>query len=127
MTGRKKLILGFAAADFVIILLVLLLLPFQAWEPAASTQAELDEFEARTAQHFERIEDGNGLDLPFPAMPLRDENPTTPEKVALGQLLYFDPLLSGDDTLSCAHTTCPHSTTRTSKSWASLRRPVSNA
>jgi cytochrome c peroxidase len=30
------------------------------------------------------------------------ENPTTPEKVALGKQLFFDPRLSGDNTMSCA-------------------------
>jgi cytochrome c peroxidase len=32
------------------------------------------------------------------------DNPTTPEKVALGRLLFFDPRLSGDNSTSC--TTC---------------------
>ena len=41
-----------------------------------------------------------GLDRPFP--PLRGE-PPTPERVALGRLLFFDPVLSGDGTRSCAH------------------------
>jgi cytochrome c peroxidase len=30
------------------------------------------------------------------------DNPTTPEKVALGKQLFFDPRLSGDNTISCA-------------------------
>jgi cytochrome c peroxidase len=41
-----------------------------------------------------------GLDRPFP--PLAGEGPT-PERAALGRLLFFDPLLSEDGTLSCAH------------------------
>jgi cytochrome c peroxidase len=41
-----------------------------------------------------------GLDRPFP--PLRGEAPT-PERVELGRLLFFDPVLSRDGTLSCAH------------------------
>ena len=41
-----------------------------------------------------------GLDRPFP--PLVGEAPT-PERVALGRLLFFDPALSEDGTLSCAH------------------------
>ena len=41
-----------------------------------------------------------GLDRPFP--PLSGEAPT-PERAALGRLLFFDPLLSEDGTLSCAH------------------------
>jgi cytochrome c peroxidase len=31
-----------------------------------------------------------------------DDNPTTPEKAELGKQLFFDPRLSGDNTLSCA-------------------------
>lgn len=34
------------------------------------------------------------------------DNPTTPEKVALGKLLYFDPVLSGGKDVACA--TCHH-------------------
>lgn len=47
-----------------------------------------------------------GLRRPFPAMNVRESNPSTPEKAALGRLLYFDPILSGDNTQSCA--TCHH-------------------
>jgi cytochrome c peroxidase len=41
-----------------------------------------------------------GLDRPFP--PVAGEAPT-PERVALGRLLFFDPVLSEDGDLSCAH------------------------
>jgi cytochrome c peroxidase len=34
------------------------------------------------------------------------DNPMTPEKVALGRKLFFDPILSGDKTVACA--TCHH-------------------
>jgi cytochrome c peroxidase len=47
-----------------------------------------------------------GLRRPFPEMNQRAHNPTTPEKAELGRLLYFDPVLSGDNTQSCA--TCHH-------------------
>jgi cytochrome c peroxidase len=36
------------------------------------------------------------------SVPAPTENPTTPEKVALGKLLFFDPRLSGDNKMSCA-------------------------
>ncbi len=39
--------------------------------------------------------------------PAPKENPTTPDKVALGKLLFFDPRLSGDNSMSCA--TCHQS------------------
>jgi cytochrome c peroxidase len=35
-------------------------------------------------------------------VPAPKDNPTTPEKVALGKQLFFDPRLSGDNTTSCA-------------------------
>ena len=47
-----------------------------------------------------------GLQKPFPPIVQPDDNPTTPEKVELGRLLFFDPILSDDNTLSCAH--CHH-------------------
>jgi cytochrome c peroxidase len=50
-----------------------------------------------------------GLQKAFPteiAQPA--DNPTTPEKVELGKLLFFDPILSDDNTLSCAHCHHPH-------------------
>lgn len=43
---------------------------------------------------------------PFPAMPGVSENPLTPAKVELGRLLFFDPIVGGDNTMSCA--TCHH-------------------
>jgi len=40
-----------------------------------------------------------GLDL---YLPIPEDNPLTPEKVALGRRLFFDPILSRDYSLSCA-------------------------
>lgn len=40
---------------------------------------------------------------PLPSVaPAPTDNPTTPEKVALGKQLFFDPRLSGGNTMSCA-------------------------
>jgi len=47
-----------------------------------------------------------GLQQAFPQMKSVEENPISPAKVNLGRLLYFDPILSGDNTISCAH--CHH-------------------
>ncbi|NNE54564.1 MAG: cytochrome-c peroxidase [Flavobacteriales bacterium] len=38
----------------------------------------------------------------FPPMPIPDNNPLTEEGVELGRYLFWDPMLSGDNTLSCA-------------------------
>jgi len=47
-----------------------------------------------------------GLRRPFPAVVVRADNKPTPERVALGRLLFFDPILSGANDQSCA--TCHH-------------------
>src|SRR5262249_7003566 len=47
-----------------------------------------------------------GLQAAFPPMRSLEKNPMTPEKVALGKLLFFDPILSGQNNISCAH--CHH-------------------
>jgi len=47
-----------------------------------------------------------GLRRPFPKMAIRPGHEVTAERVALGRLLYFDPVLSGGNDLSCA--TCHH-------------------
>src|SRR5262245_2295205 len=49
---------------------------------------------------------GGGLRRAFPEMKMRPSNQTTQDKVDLGRLLYFDPVLSGDNEQSCA--TCHH-------------------
>ena len=40
--------------------------------------------------------------LGMPTMPTPAENPTTVEGIKLGRLLFYDPILSGDSTMSCA-------------------------
>jgi len=47
-----------------------------------------------------------GLRRPFPKMAIRPGLEVTAERVALGRLLYFDPVLSGGNDQSCA--TCHH-------------------
>jgi len=53
---------------------------------------------------------GTGLDRPFPPMPHPPGNPPSgaafEKRVELGRLLFFDPVLSGENDLSCA--TCHH-------------------
>ncbi len=60
----------------------------------------------RAEEHFRALLASTNLKRPFPEMPVRPDNPTTPEKVALGRLLFFDPILSDDNEISCAH--CHH-------------------
>lgn len=44
--------------------------------------------------------------LGLPPVPVPADNPLTPEKIALGRRLYYDPLLSVDKTVACA--SCHH-------------------
>jgi parallel beta-helix repeat protein len=46
------------------------------------------------------------LQREFPPLNQPADNPTTPDKVALGRLLFFDPVLSANDDIACA--TCHH-------------------
>ncbi|VAW33552.1 Cytochrome c551 peroxidase [hydrothermal vent metagenome] len=42
------------------------------------------------------------LQEPFPPLNVPEDNPTTPEKVALGRLLFFDSVLSENNDVACA-------------------------
>ncbi|RMH00366.1 MAG: hypothetical protein D6706_04010 [Chloroflexi bacterium] len=44
----------------------------------------------------------SGLQREFPPLNEPPDNPTTPEKVALGRLLFFDPVLSENNEMACA-------------------------
>ena len=44
----------------------------------------------------------SGLQRDFPKTNETDANPTTPAKVELGRLLFFDPILSQNNDMSCA-------------------------
>ena len=48
----------------------------------------------------------SGLEQAYPAMNRPPGALTTPERIELGRLLYFDPILSGDNSVACA--SCHH-------------------
>ena len=101
--AKKALyVLGLAAVAGALFLY----LPVSFLEAARIDPQSAAAYEARGAEHFARILAGRNLDRPFPEMVERPENPTTTAKVELGRLLYFDPLLSGANDVSCAH--CHH-------------------
>jgi cytochrome c peroxidase len=47
--------------------------------------------------------------LGLPAVPIPADNPPTTDTIALGRRLYYDPVLSGDNTISCASCHSPQS------------------
>ncbi|MEE8524778.1 MAG: cytochrome-c peroxidase, partial [Thermoanaerobaculia bacterium] len=102
-TPRKALIVLLLLA---IAGLAFLFVPIPALEGGLSDPETTAAFESRADEHFQKILAGRNLDRPFPPPKERPENPTSPEKVKLGRLLYFDPVLSGDNDVSCAH--CHH-------------------
>ena len=57
-----------------------------------------DVIETRTHNHTHLIVSTNG----FPLMPVPNNNPLTIEGVELGRKLFYDPILSFDNTVSCA-------------------------
>lgn len=62
-----------------------------------------------TVEHAKRSE-APAVRVRFDALPRQvkhpPDNPSTPQKIALGKLLFFDPVLSGDLDVACA--TCHH-------------------
>jgi cytochrome c peroxidase len=84
--------------------LVLLIVTTGLWMGAvmaSCTQENKDEASKRIEK--DDITKLNALPL---EVPTPDDNPTTPQKVALGRLLFFDPILSGHQDVACA--TCHH-------------------
>lgn len=56
----------------------------------------------RFTKHDGKTKDDEPL-VPLPnKAPAPNDNPTTPDKVSLGKQLFFDPRLSGDNSISCA-------------------------
>ncbi len=93
-------------AAFSVAVLGFLFLPYPWLQPQMLEQEDVDVIEARGNRYFEMITEGENLNRPFPEMTTRVENESSPEKIELGRMLFFDPVLSADNTSSCA--TCHH-------------------
>lgn len=106
MVRRRWPRLMVGASGLILLALGGLVLPLPGLDPAFSAAEDLARYEARTKAHFSRVLAGDGLNRPFPQPMEREANPFSQDKAALGHLLYFDPVLSGDNTMSCAH--CHH-------------------
>jgi cytochrome c peroxidase len=101
-TSRRPRRLWLKALLTLIILLVVGFIALGAWPAPKEFNGE----EGLTGVN----PDGGGLRRPFPAMVMRGDNDTNnakfKERAELGRLLFFDPILSGDNTIACA--TCHH-------------------
>ena len=87
------------------LVLILLIVGF-VYLPIPGLEIDQSESFGLTEDLFSLIEASHNLYRPFPEMVTRSDNPTTTEKAELGRLLFFDPVLSGDNDISCAH--CHH-------------------
>ena len=92
---------------FVIcIYLLLLIVPISSLDKDMGGNYNNPSQHAFINEFFGTISSSANLNRGFPLMPIRENNPNTQKKEKLGKLLYFDPLLSGDNNISCAH--CHH-------------------
>jgi len=104
MSGPKKALIGATAALSLGIAVI-------AWAPLEGLMDPVrDEARAERAANegdffFLMLEEGRSIDRPFPEM-VGGERPFSQELYDLGWMLFFDPVLSGDNKTSCAH--CHH-------------------
>jgi parallel beta-helix repeat protein len=97
-----SVLLGGAGVGFLIFVYA----PIPGLVQPGGVRAGVASIESAALARFDAIAAGANLDRDFPPMTMRADNASTPEKEALGKLLYFDPLLSGENDISCAH--CHH-------------------
>ena len=90
----------------LLLTLVFLFFPSQSLDSEKGVDYKSEKIINKSGNYFNAILSSSNLQRPFPKMVQRDDNPDTPEKIELGRMLFFDPVLSGDNTVSCAH--CHH-------------------
>ena len=88
------------------ILLLTLFLILVYWPSSSFAPDVIPSMIQQEEAFFKQIVTNQNLDRPFPPINTRLDNPSTTGKVELGRLLYFDPILSGQNDISCAH--CHH-------------------
>jgi cytochrome c peroxidase len=88
--------------DFIIVVFAAALVVVEAgrWGAAASAVMAADQPAAAVKPIGKTLAIKPPLGLP--AVPIPADNPPTAETIALGRRLYYDPVLSGDNTISCA-------------------------
>lgn len=78
----------------------------EATAPAEDSETEVETPAAET-EVDEELEAAKARFEPLGEMPVPEDNEMTDEKLALGQMLYFDERLSGNNELSCASCHAP--------------------
>jgi cytochrome c peroxidase len=74
----------------------------QRWLFAVVIAGTLSTTAAPQAENTSLLTQAQSIFKPLPAGMATAENPITPEKVELGRMLFFDPRISADGTVSCA-------------------------
>ena len=104
---EKSTKIGFIILSCVFLLVILFLFyPSDTLDSQKGLDYKTDLIISQYENYFSSIAHANNLKRPFPKMVNREDNSDTPEKIELGKSLFFDPLLSGDNSMSCAH--CHH-------------------
>jgi len=103
--SRVAKVIMFGAALFVAAVAVIAWAPIGRLEDPERDLERAAKAEVAGEFYFLMLEEGRNIDRPFPAMIGAAER-AHDDLVELGRLLFFDPILSGDDKTSCAH--CHH-------------------
>jgi cytochrome c peroxidase len=82
-------------------LLILPILAVIAWGCSQSPQKSTDKVTSDAAKFADLLEQAKANFSPLPANADNPDNPVTPEKVLLGQTLYFEKRMSKDGNISC--------------------------
>ncbi|MSP12392.1 MAG: hypothetical protein EXR62_05480 [Chloroflexi bacterium] len=97
---RKLLVIILATGGLALVATCLAVMVWAVMVTPVHTTAPPEALAGRLDQR------GGSLQKTFPPPVLRPDNPMSPERVELGRLLYFDPILSQHRDISCA--TCHH-------------------
>ncbi|MBF89878.1 MAG: hypothetical protein CMG75_09560 [Candidatus Marinimicrobia bacterium] len=99
--------LGTKLSVLILLILSIIYLPIPGFE--GNSRNSLD-FSIQDAPQdiglFSTIQESRNLNRPLPPIIFRKDNPQSKEKIDLGRLLFFDPVLSEKNDISCAH--CHH-------------------
>ncbi|MCH2106083.1 MAG: right-handed parallel beta-helix repeat-containing protein [Planctomycetes bacterium] len=104
MTKTKKLF-AVAAASLAVGVAALAWAPLESLADPARDAPRAERAAAEGVHFFRMLEEGRSLDRPFPEK-VGAEEELDLNLYELGNMLFFDPILSGDNETSCAH--CHH-------------------
>ncbi len=104
MSRTTKALIGMTAA-FGVGIAVIAWAPLEGLADPVRDEVRAERAAGGTELFFMMLEEGRSIDRAFPEM-VGGEEPFSQERHDLGWLLFFDPVLSGDNKTSCAH--CHH-------------------